>query len=76
MTFMNVPIVDISACYSDDLAAKKNLAKTVNKICCDIGFLVIKGHRVPAALIEKTLNSLMLLFRKDLSHRLQSFKFG
>lgn len=46
----SVPVIDISAFYGDDAAARAALAAAVDRACTEIGFLVITGHRVGAAL--------------------------
>jgi isopenicillin N synthase-like dioxygenase len=49
-----VPVIDISPYFSGDLAQKRQVAKLIDDACRSIGFLVISGHGVPSALIERT----------------------
>jgi len=50
---LEVPIIDIAPYYGGDPAAKSRLAAEVDRACRDIGFLVIAGHGVDPALIER-----------------------
>ncbi len=50
---LEVPVIDISPYYGDNADAKRRLAAEVDRACRDIGFLVIAGHGVDPALIER-----------------------
>ena len=47
-----VPVIDISAYRSGDTAARHRLAAEVDRICGEIGFMVISGHGVDPELID------------------------
>jgi isopenicillin N synthase-like dioxygenase len=49
----SVPVIDIAAFFGADESARQQVAREVNAACTDIGFLVVTGHRVPAALIAE-----------------------
>ncbi|KAL1857219.1 hypothetical protein Plec18170_003335 [Paecilomyces lecythidis] len=49
------PILDFSAFYGDDQAAKKELVEQVRQCCLYNGFFQITGHRIPWELQEKML---------------------
>lgn len=49
----DVPIIDIAPFRSGDLAAKRAVAAEVGRAVDGIGFLVITGHGVDPALVEK-----------------------
>jgi isopenicillin N synthase-like dioxygenase len=49
----SVPIIDIAPFRHGDQAARRAVARAVDAACRSIGFLVITGHGVPAALIEQ-----------------------
>jgi isopenicillin N synthase-like dioxygenase len=53
MTLMTVPIIDMSPFYSGSAEGKRQVAAQVDRACRDIGFLVITGHGVAPALIER-----------------------
>jgi isopenicillin N synthase-like dioxygenase len=48
-----VPVIDISAFSGSDLTARQRVAYEVNEACTNIGFLLVTGHGVPAALINE-----------------------
>jgi len=52
MTLLTVPVIDLTP-YRDG-TDKMAVATRVDRACRDIGFLVIRGHGVPADLIEQT----------------------
>ncbi|MDB5773969.1 MAG: 2OG-Fe(II) oxygenase [Herbaspirillum sp.] len=62
MTMLNVPIVDISPLYADSAGDKAALAEALDKVCSDIGFLVIVGHGVPHDLLARVNRSARLFF--------------
>jgi isopenicillin N synthase-like dioxygenase len=49
----SVPIIDVAPLRHGDAAAQRAVARAVDDACRSIGFLVITGHGVPAALIER-----------------------
>jgi isopenicillin N synthase-like dioxygenase len=49
----SVPIIDVAPFRHGDQAARRGVARAVDAACRSIGFLVITGHGVPAALIEQ-----------------------
>jgi len=51
MTEPAVPVIDISSFRGGDATARRRLASEVDRICREIGFMVIGGHGVPADLI-------------------------
>jgi isopenicillin N synthase-like dioxygenase len=54
MKLLNAPVIDIGPFKSGTPEEKRAVAKLVNQACRDIGFLVISGHGVDPALIERT----------------------
>jgi len=52
MTMAAVPIIDISPYRQGDAAARRALAAEVDRICREIGFMVISGHGVDLELIS------------------------
>jgi isopenicillin N synthase-like dioxygenase len=54
MTLMQVPVIDIAPFRDGDAAGKAKVARQVGEACRDIGFLIISGHGIDLALIERT----------------------
>lgn len=50
---MAVPVIDISCSISGDEAARRVLAKEIDRACRDIGFFTIVGHGIDEALVER-----------------------
>jgi isopenicillin N synthase-like dioxygenase len=48
-----VPVIDIAGYFGGSPAAKRAIARRIDEACATIGFLVISGHGVPAALIAE-----------------------
>jgi isopenicillin N synthase-like dioxygenase len=48
-----VPIIDLTPLTLPDAAAHRRLAREVDHACRDIGFLVIAGHGIPGAGVER-----------------------
>src|SRR5882724_1577522 len=53
MTMEAVPVLDISPYRRGDAAARHTLAAEVDRICREIGFMVIAGHGVDPDLIAE-----------------------
>jgi isopenicillin N synthase-like dioxygenase len=53
MTLLQVPVIDIAPFLSGDPAGKSEVAAKVGQACRDIGFLVISGHGIDKALIDR-----------------------
>ena len=49
----NIPVIDLSGLYSDDLAAKKAVAEKIGAACDEIGFFYATGHNVPVETIDR-----------------------
>ena len=62
MTLMSIPIIDISDYRSGSADGKKAVATAVAQACRDIGFLVITGHGVSAALVDRVDTSARAFF--------------
>lgn len=60
-----VPDIDIRAFYDGDAAARRALAQAVDRACRDVGFLVVSGHRVDPALLQRTLRQAEAFFDQD-----------
>lgn len=51
-----VPLVDIAGFESGSTERKRAVAREVGKACESIGFLIVRGHDVPARLVEEMVN--------------------
>ncbi|MEQ8347654.1 MAG: 2-oxoglutarate and iron-dependent oxygenase domain-containing protein [Sneathiellaceae bacterium] len=47
-----IPVIDLGPYFSGGAAGKAKVAAAVDRACTDIGFLIVTGHGVPAALVE------------------------
>ncbi len=54
MPLLNVPLIDIAPFRTGVAAERQAVASAVDRACRDIGFLVISGHGIDPALIERT----------------------
>jgi isopenicillin N synthase-like dioxygenase len=54
ISFDSIPIIDLEPMFSGDAAAKEKLAAELRKACTEVGFLYIRNHHVPKAVIEET----------------------
>lgn len=54
MKLLDVPVIDITPFRLGSLPERRAVADAVDRACRDIGFLVIGGHGVDPALIERT----------------------
>ncbi|KXS13082.1 2OG-Fe(II) oxygenase [Gonapodya prolifera JEL478] len=50
--FTSIPVVDLAPIFSDDDAAKQKLGEELKDICTNVGFLYVKNHQVPDAVID------------------------
>lgn len=53
MTLLYVPIIDLEPYFEGTPEGKQKVARAVDQACRDIGFLIIKKHRIPRELIER-----------------------
>ena len=49
----SVPIIDLEPYFSGDPVGRSTVARAVDEACRSIGFLVITGHRIPDALLDR-----------------------
>jgi len=52
MSLLHVPVVDLSPYYSGDPEQKKRVAREIDEVCRDIGFLAVTGHQIDPRLIK------------------------
>ena len=71
MPLLEVPVIDISPCFSGVQAERHALARAVDQACRDIGFLVIRGHGVPATLLEQMHEVSRRFFDRPLAEKMR-----
>lgn len=64
-----IPIIDVSSVWSDDLTAKKALAEQVREACHRIGFFYAEGHVKSYQSASKAAADCLLGHRSDPSRR-------
>ena len=52
MSSVQIPVIDLSPFYSDDPEQKMRVAREMDNICQNIGFLVVTGHSVDPRIIK------------------------
>ncbi|CAN5375793.1 2-oxoglutarate and iron-dependent oxygenase domain-containing protein [soil metagenome] len=71
---LRVPVIDIGPFVRGDAAAKADVARAVDAACRDIGFLVIAGHGIDRALIERTQSASRRFFDLALADKMKVAK--
>ena len=51
--FKELPIVDLSPMFGDDVHAKRVLAAHIREVCSNVGFFYLTGHGVPQDKIDE-----------------------
>ncbi|WP_288688582.1 2-oxoglutarate and iron-dependent oxygenase domain-containing protein [uncultured Acinetobacter sp.] len=76
--FSEIPVIDISGLYSSDPADQQRVAHVLGKAAEHVGFLYIKGHRIPKAHIEALQAQAKAFFALPLEEKMQYYagKFG
>ncbi|KAL1629951.1 hypothetical protein SLS54_000810 [Diplodia seriata] len=59
-----IPVIDVSAIFGDDLEPKRKLAREIASVAEDTGFFYIKNHGIPATAIEAALLSSASFFQQ------------
>lgn len=65
VNFKELPVVDISALYSSDTAARRSVAGRLGHAAHNIGFLYISGHGVSDRLIKRALVASKKFFNRS-----------
>ncbi len=66
-----IPVVDISALYGSDPAAKKAVAAKIGAACDDIGFFYAVGHNVTVETIDRAVAMADTFFKQPEAERLK-----
>lgn len=67
----SIPVVDISALYGNDVAAKKAVAARIGAACDEIGFFYVVNHNVPVATIDRAVSVADKFFAQPESEKLK-----
>lgn len=59
-----IPVIDVSAIFGDDLDLKKKLAREIASVAEDTGFFHIKNHGIPESAIKAALSSSTSFFQQ------------
>ncbi|GME56372.1 Isopenicillin N synthase [Neofusicoccum parvum] len=59
-----IPVIDVSALFGDDLDAKKKLAGEISSAAEDTGFFYIRNHGIPDSVIDAALSSSKAFFQQ------------
>lgn len=51
-TFSEIPVVDVSRIFSDNVLERQAVAREIAVVCKTIGFMYIKGHGISQQLID------------------------
>ena len=68
----SIRAIDLGAFLAGDSAAQKNIARDVDEICRDTGFLIIENHGVCANLMHQTWQEVRAFFELPLEKKLLS----
>jgi len=71
MALAAVPVIDISPYWNGNQDSRRALAAEVDRTCRDIGFMVIAGHGVEAALIEEVESTSRAFFDLPLPEKMR-----
>lgn len=64
-----VSVLDIAPFLRGSVPEKAAVARKLDAICCDTGFLCLTGHGVPDALFDEIYDTSKAFFRKDVSEK-------
>lgn len=70
---LNLPIIDISPSFSQDLMAKKFVAKQIEYACRETGFFLITGHGITKSFMERFYVLLRQFFKLPLQEKSKFF---
>lgn len=66
----DLPVIDISPLAHADRRTQQSVANDIGQACHDIGFMVVRGHGVPAATIARLRESVIQFFERPLDEKL------
>ncbi|WP_051219459.1 isopenicillin N synthase family dioxygenase [Oceanobacter kriegii] len=72
-SFTQLPIIDIRGLYSDNEHERLAVAAELKQAASDVGFMYIKGHYVPEAVIDRLLEVTREFFAQPLARKQESY---
>ena len=69
-----IPLIDVSAIYSDDAAARKSVAQEIRDAATNTGFFYIKNHGVPSRVCEAAHAAGLAFFRQDMEKKMKALE--
>lgn len=73
LAFSRLPVVDISLLFSQDLADRKQAARSLDRAMREAGFLYLKGHGIDAELIAELKAATKDYFALDLDRKMHNY---
>lgn len=71
--FSELPIVDISLLFSDDINERKQASKTLDKAVRKAGFFYLKGHKIPEQLILNLKKAVKAYFDLPIDKKMENY---
>jgi isopenicillin N synthase-like dioxygenase len=71
--FTELPIVDISLLFSDDLNKREVAASSLDKAVRETGFLYLKGHQIAPSLINDLKEVVKEYFKQDQKSKMENY---
>ena len=63
--FDAIPTIDISGLYDPDVRVRQRTADALGQAATDVGFLYVRGHRIPATLSDSLIECAQAYFARD-----------
>lgn len=71
--FTELPVVDISLLFSDDIDERQLAADSLDKAVRDTGFLYLKGHQITPSLINNLKEVVKEYFKQDEESKMENY---
>jgi isopenicillin N synthase-like dioxygenase len=71
--FSSIPLVDISALITGDIAGSRTAAEALGKAAREVGFVYVTGHDIPAALFDRLLDAAKAFFAQPLERKMEVY---
>ena len=68
-----LPVVDLEEFINGSKDKRHEIASRVDRICCDIGFLIIKNHGIPKKIKQGAWQSAKKFFEQPLGEKMKAF---
>jgi len=74
-TFTEIPVVDLSPAYSDNLEDRKRLAEEISRAFETVGFMYAKNHGVDKAIVDEAYRVTREYFDLPVEKKMQNFNY-